>query len=255
MADLTIGIDLSAQPERTAAVLVEWSPAGGGRVPDGGVSHPLADEEIIALLEANPHARAGIDAPFGWPVRFRRALDGWENDGRWPGDAETRRLRFRETDLFVRDVVGWYPLSVSTDRIGVAAFRCVRLLAAVAGTDGISRVGGRVMEVYPAAALAQWAGGMPHRRYKGSDEAARAQRGRILRDLTRRARLELTDAVRERCLAVDHCLDGLICALIARAGALDGGTVQPVGRREVLDREGWIEIPTPDSLDALAAPP
>jgi len=43
----------------------------------------------------------------------------------WPTN-DTRELRYRKTDLFVIDKTGYHPLSVSTDRIGVASMRVRR---------------------------------------------------------------------------------------------------------------------------------
>lgn len=43
--------------------------------------------------------------------------------------SSVRDLSYRLTDLFVRDAAGLWPLSVSTDRIGIVAFRAARLLA------------------------------------------------------------------------------------------------------------------------------
>lgn len=43
-----------------------------------------------------------------------------------------RELRYRATDYRVRQITGRWPLSVSTDRIGVAAMRCASLLDSLA---------------------------------------------------------------------------------------------------------------------------
>jgi hypothetical protein len=253
-SERTIGIDLSAQPERTAGAVIEWFPDGGGRILDEGFGHPLGDGDVVSLAASSPTAPVGIDAPFGWPIAFRRAITKWEESGEWSDEHASKAFRFRETDLFVRERVGWYPLSVSTDLIGVAAFRCARLLAQLAGPEGVERVGGRLIEVYPAAALYQWDEELPHKGYKGPTREAQCKRKVILEALRQRTGLELSDDAWKICLRVDHCLDALICAVIARTAAL-GRTLRRAGSAAVLEREGWIELPEPGSLDALAAVP
>lgn len=173
----TVGVDLAAQRGNTAAVVVQWDERGG-RCTGDDVYEGLSDEDIVTLLHGYARARVGIDAPFGWPAIFVRTVEQWHEDGVWPEEIDLHQLRFRYTDRFVRDRVGWYPLSVSTDLISITAFRCARLLRQLAGDLEVSRVGGGVVEVYPAAALAVW--GLPHRNYKGQKPPAPERRREIL---------------------------------------------------------------------------
>jgi len=68
----------------------------------------------------------GIDAPFGWPKAFVEAVLGWKEIS-WSSE-NRNRLQFRATDLFVREMLGIWPLSVSTDRIALPAMRANALL-------------------------------------------------------------------------------------------------------------------------------
>lgn len=159
-------------------------------------------------------------------------------------------LRFRATDLAVRRA-GAQPLSVSTDRIGVAAMRGARIqhLALTRGLE-VDRSGasGRIAEVYPAAALRHW--GLTSTGYKTSKNAlvlvglVRHFAGRCgplaqpIEDL-----LEGSD---------DDDFDAVVCALVARA-VLKGQTTLP--RTDVVGtakREGWIHVPTADVLEVIA---
>jgi hypothetical protein len=244
----TIGVDLAAQRGNTAAAVVVWGDAGG-RCTGDDIYEGLADEDIVTLVGRHPDARMGIDAPFGWPAFFLDTVARWDEEDVWPDEIDLHQLRFRYTDRFVREQVGWYPLSVSTDLISITAFRCARLLRQLAGDTPICRVDGRVVEVYPAAALAVW--GLPHKNYKGPKPPAVAQRRRILKALVDKAPLNLANEVVERCIASDHVLDGLICAMIARATELDATHRPPDAHADLIRREGWIELPLPASLESM----
>lgn len=263
----TLGIDLASQPKRTAACCMEWQ---HGR----GVAR-LVDESKLdddGLLEAMKHpsvTKIAIDAPFGWPTEFVRAINSWHHEARWtlgldPGE-EQLPLVLRATD---RDVwrgaptitgemhvgstawlgTGRRPLSVSADRIAFAAMRCARLLHAFGVAEGkpVDRSGrGRVLEVYPEAALRQWkissskdqagAGG-----YKGSAGPAVERRARLINRLANKiADVVDLDAVVDDCVESDDALDAVVCALIARAAEV--GALLAIGDQDLAlrDRSGF----------------
>jgi predicted nuclease with RNAse H fold len=258
-ATLTVGIDLSSDPARTAACAVAWR--------DG---HATVDALEMGLDDGALHERirrvdaaggvTGIDAPFAWPVPFREAIDAHARDGSFPADYRDPRLQFRATDLFVAGPpIGRRPLSVSTNLIGVTAMRCARLLHEVglrrgapvdpAGADGIA-------EVYPAAALVAWGGraaGLDPQGYK-TGPAAAAARGRLVAALAGWPWLALPAAAAEACARSDHALDAVLAALAARA-AQRGLTHAPQSdeQRALAAVEGWIHVPRPGTLDRLAA--
>lgn len=60
--------------------------------------------------------KIGIDAPFGWPMPFVRAVAEYSASTAWPS-AEVRQLRYRRTDEVVREKLRRPPLSVSSDKI------------------------------------------------------------------------------------------------------------------------------------------
>ncbi len=256
----TYGVDLAAQPKKTAVCIIEWFPDGRGRVDCPGLG--ASDDEILVQMARPEVAVTGIDAPFGWPIVFAEALTAYTAEGSWPDapgkSAAQDAMRLRTTDRSVYEETKLTPLSVTTDKIGVVAMRCARLLAAHwqgtgkrpdrAGVDG-------VVEVYPAAALVQW--GMSQRSgvsdpgtYKGSSPEASARRNRILDAIVRAAPwLEVNEKVRVVCTASDDCLDALICALVARACEVE--TVLPITDLAAARTEGWIHLPTPGPLTAL----
>ena len=162
----TLGIDLGAQPKKTAVCAIDWRDDGtvAVEIPEIGFDDP-------ALLHAMSGADAvGIDAPFGWPRFIVEHLPRYAAKGSWPpkperaGDEWLDSIRYRETDRFVRTwtekTLGFRlsPLSVSSDRIAFCAWRCAGLLhqhtRAIAGElDRLGAANG-VFEVYPSAALA-----------------------------------------------------------------------------------------------------
>lgn len=251
MTSVSLGIDLASQPAKTAACTIVWSetePRATASCPVLGVT----DADVLALAAGTDIV--GIDAPFGWPdpfVAFFRA-------GRAPEDAAipwtpARRdsLRFRATDVRVRERLGRWPLSVSTDRIALAALRCAGLLQAL-GVDDRSGAR-RVVEVYPAAALHAW--GLTHRGYKpreGVSVPANPALAALLEDLLSRCPwLGLPDDAYRLCARNDDAFDALIAAIVARAAA-QGRTVRPMGDdAERATREGWIAVPVPGSLERL----
>ncbi|NKS22312.1 DUF429 domain-containing protein [Rhodococcus hoagii] len=237
----TVGIDLSAEPAKTAVATIDWGERSARIV---GLRLGARDDDLVQAVRGAD--RCGIDAPFGWPDAFvdfviahhnrepRRELELSNRAGRLP-------LVRRRTDRVVHEVTGIVPLSVSADLIAHVALRCAGLLArlAIEGVD-TDRVAGTVVEVYPAAALQQW--GMVSRGYKGSTNREKlVQLVASFDDAT--TYLDLAD-FRGACEASDDALDAVVAAVIARAVA-EGQTRLPEGAdAEVAGREGWIHLPT-----------
>ncbi len=138
-----VGVDLSAEPMRTAVAVLAWD---DGKAVVEELYVGADDEGVLAALATAD--KAGIDAPFGWPDAFAAFLAAHQ-----AGDVPV-------------PVTGIIPLSVAADRIGHAAMRCAGLLTRL-GRSGspVNRDGsGTVTEVYPAASLNLW--GLSYRGYK-----------------------------------------------------------------------------------------
>jgi predicted nuclease with RNAse H fold len=235
----TVGIDLSADPTKTAVCELDWS-AGTVRL----LSRPVPDEAIVDAVVAAD--LAGIDVPLGWPDGFVAAVVAHHDGVGWPPVAvevpEDRvPLRFRRTDLAVMSA-GPQPLSVSTDRIGVAAMRGARIQALLADAGVLvdrSGVQGRVAEVYPAAALRAW--GLVHRGYKGTKNRAAC---RDLAAALAESCGRLANAVAEALVdADDDDVDAVVCALVAGAVRARQTTGPPPDAIAAAQREGWIHVP------------
>lgn len=240
----TLGVDLAAEPKATAGCEIEWQ---NGRATVQWLSVGLQDDEI--LRRARQADVIGIDAPFGWPKYFVEAITAHHAGRPWPVESwqklNRRRLRLRVTDERVHSVTGITPLSVSSDAIAIPATRCAWLIDRLGVKD---RSGdGRVHEVYPAAALHLW--GLPHRGYKGRENAAL---GALFASFTKRTLwLAISPRDAELCTVCDDAFDAIIASVVARA-AYRGLTLRPTSE-ELADArvEGWIALPNEGSLDAL----
>jgi predicted nuclease with RNAse H fold len=249
---ITVGVDLAADPKRTAVAMVEWV----GR--DARLIDLLTEADDDAILELALQAdKTGIDCPLGWSDDFVEFVNA-HHTGRVPMttvDATARTpLRYRATDLFLIEQKLGRPLSVSSDLIGVCAMRAAGLLAAMS-KNGIevdrSGVRGGVAETYPAAAIRHW--GLAQGGYKGTANATTLSA--MVTTLKRRLpQLDLV-AYERACRTSDDAFDALMCALVARATTQYRCTVPiPRGLTQRARREGWIAVPT-CRLQELLAPP
>jgi predicted nuclease with RNAse H fold len=234
----TGGIDLAAQPNATALCIVEWRDGAAAVV---ALDQPVTNAGLVSAFE--DVEKLGVDVPLGWPQPFVDAITTHSRLRPWP-PTSTQDLRFRFTDKVVYQRTGRWPLSVSTDRIGVTAFRAAGVLPPLArdGSDVL-------VEVYPAASLRCW--GFDPRSYKGPKGAAN--------------RARLTDAVFQAApwldagshlqglVRSDDAFDAFIAALTARATAVGLTAAPPAGLRPVAAVEGWIALPQEGSFSRLAA--
>lgn len=96
----TVGVDLAAQPEKTAMCAIEWTERSAYvEAPVIGVT----DKEVLAATaEATV---TGIDAPFGWPRAFLEAISTYAREARWPAHVTGNELRHRLADRVVIDVI------------------------------------------------------------------------------------------------------------------------------------------------------
>jgi predicted nuclease with RNAse H fold len=211
------------------------------------------DDDLLATVAGADVT--GIDIPLGWPDAFVGAVTAHHRGEPWPS-APLGPLCYRATDLHVEErlrALGVWrrPLSVAADRIAIPAMRAARLLARLAARGiPVDRAGsGRVVEVYPAAALDVWR--LPSRGYKGVEGAG--ARAALLAALEQRLAptLALDGSTRATCRASDHALDALVAALVARAVARGLCPLPPADRLAQARREGWIAVPDAGSLERL----
>ncbi|MEM9466444.1 MAG: DUF429 domain-containing protein [Actinomycetota bacterium] len=232
-----VGVDLAAKASATSLATLEW----GDRPRVVDLLGTATDDEIVAACDGAD--AIGIDAPFGWPDAFVDFVAGHHRGADVVYDTDTTDLRLRVTDRVVWERTRKVPLSVSTDKIGIVAFRCAHLLGRLRG-PGFARHGADgVFEVYPGGALAMW--GLPSSGYKKRGADREAVRATIIDALE--AVVEFGD-FRGAALDSDDDLDAVMSALIAGL-AQRGRTIRPdADQSAAAEREGWIHLPA----DALA---
>jgi predicted nuclease with RNAse H fold len=250
MASRTVGIDLSAQPKKTAACVIEWAEIAHLMYLKGGAT----DDDLIAVVQRYVPTKAAIDSPFGWPSAFVSAVADFAHLATWPVGCDRRTLLLRATDFVVKEETGREPLSVSSDRIAVCAMRCAELLTRLSRDYAIERAGtGLVVEAYPAAALRQW--GLDPRGYKGTTPEKVHKKEQLVDEVVAATSqwLALTTDQIALLKCSDHMLDALICAFVARSVELGQALPIPRHLRDLAEREGWIHLPRAEPLAQFRA--
>lgn len=237
---------MAAEPKGTALALIGWSANSAQLVKlDVGV----ADEQIVE--ETRDAVKLGIDCALGWPIEFvdfvrehSQAIAEVTGDMDW-----RRRMAYRETDRAVREVTGRWPLSVSTDRLGLTAMRCAGLLSKLQA-DGvvIDRSGaGKVVEIYPGASLRLW--GFDTSGYRASEDL----RAKLLESLKLAAPWFEPGQFAE--LMIDSCdaFDAVIANFAARSSQMGLSTQPPVELTKQAHFEGWISLPKAPMSELLGS--
>ena len=245
---LTAGVDLAAEARGTALAILEWSP---GKAVVRDLQVDVADE--IVVQAAHRVEKLGIDCALGWPKEFIEFVQA-QVDINSPNDfdggmAWRRRLAYRETDRHVRSTTGRWPLSVSTDRLGLTAMRAAGLLSKLA-REGfhVERTGqGAVAEVYPGASLRLW--GFDTSGYRASPETRQALLAAI------QSSMPQLDLGQHAPVMISSCdaFDAVVAAIAARAVAVGRTHAPESDQLELARSEGWIHLPA-GSLNSLVEP-
>ena len=149
----------------------------------------------------------------------------------------------------MRDRIGRWPLSVSTDRLGVTALRGAGLMRRLTASGfPVGRAAeGRLFEVYPGGALRIW--GFDTMKYR----VDATRRATLLDTLQQRAPWLDVGAFAPVAVSSGDAFDALIAALATRAGAL-GRFARPAAvDLEIARREGWVVLPD-GTLEESVAP-
>lgn len=243
---LTAGVDLAAEPKGTALAIIEWNKTQATLV-----DLQLGVNDEIIVEAAGVVDKLGIDCALGWPIEFVEFLNNHANlksnsfpDG---GMDWRRRASFRESDRHVREITGKWPLSVSTDRLGLTAMRCAGLQGRLqqSGIE-IDRSGaGKIVEIYPGASLRLW--GLDNAGYRANEDA-RAQLLTTIEDSVPWLNL---GSNRELMISSTDAFDAVIASLATRAAAINQYLPPPKEFLEIAKVEGWIALPTGSIADLL----
>jgi predicted nuclease with RNAse H fold len=242
---ISAGIDLAAEPTGTALAILEFENNKAQLV---FLEQGLEDQALInKTINAD---KVGIDCAFGWPIEFAKFIAQNQdptNQNPIDGGMDFRRtLSFRETDRVIKELTGRWPLSVSTDRLGLTAMRCAGLLSRYqqAGTEVDRSGSGKLAEVYPGATLRTWA--FDTTNYRVNKEV----RAKLIKELNQKAPWLDIGTNADLMIESADAFDAVIAALAARAihqGTYHKPTTDQQARALV---EGWICLPTAD-LDSL----
>lgn len=236
---LIAGLDLAAEPKGSALAVIDWG-AKEARL----VSLVLGVDDDLAVSTALESEKFGIDCALGWPIDFVSFLNEHQNLSSktlpFDGGATLRRnLAHRETDRMVREITGKWPLSVSTDRLGMTAIRCAGLLSKMETHFQVDRSGfGRVVEVYPGATLRGWFTATSG--YRNSDSIRQA----LIEELCNRAPWLNLSTSKELMIESCDAFDSVLAAMAARAAQLGASTAPSESQLGVAAVEGWIHLPT-----------
>ncbi len=243
---LTAGVDLAAEPKGTALAIIEWKKTQATLV---DLQLGVKDETIVEA--AGVVDKLGIDCALGWPIEFVEFLTNHANlkstsipDG---GMDWRRRTSFRESDRNVKEVTGKWPLSVSTDRLGLTAMRCAGLQGRLqqSGIE-IDRSGsGKVVEIYPGASLRLW--GFDTAGYRANEDA----RAELLTSLERAVPWLNLDSYRDLMISSTDAFDAVIASLATRAAAIGLYSKPPEEHLDIAKIEGWIALPSNPISDLL----
>ncbi len=236
---LIAGLDLAAEPKGTALAVLDWE---ANRVSLVSLKLNVADQEIIDVT-ANAQ-KLGIDCALGWPTDFVDFLKLYSADSiaglGFTGDIDWRRkLAHRETDREVHRVTGKWPLSVSTDRLGMTALRCAGLLSKLQQSGvQVDRSGsGKVVEIYPAASMRIW--GLQIAGYRNSESI----RTELIWQLKQSASWLDLNGFETLMVESCDCFDAVIAALAAGSAAMGKSSVAPESKMEQARIEGWVALP------------
>ena len=197
-------------------------------------------EIIIGWIQNEDLAIIAIDAPLGWPENLGNSLFS-----HFAGQAlsiESNLMFRRETDRFIKRVMGKQPLDVGADRIARTAHTALKIIAELQlatnnkiemawNPEELNQVA--IIEVYPAATLQSY--GIRSGGYKEKQQEAE--------------RIDIIDALRQvmdiRCDSLHlrqnaDVLDSAVCLLAAK-DFLNGDVYFP-SDFEKAKKEGWIWV-------------
>ncbi|MEM7114784.1 MAG: DUF429 domain-containing protein [Chloroflexota bacterium] len=244
MSVTIIGVDCATQPKNVGLARGIYTNATL-RVDKIAVNQPLVETIATWLPTDDSRTLLALDAPLGWPLALSTAL-ATHQAGERLTDAPNQLFR-RETDRFVKTVVGKQSLDVGADRIARTAHATLTLLAALSqelerliplAWEPTALASLSAIEVYPAATLKVLFGDERVLSYKGKGR----ENGRLA--ILEHLQTELTLPTNHDLLRTnDDALDAVI-AVLAGVDFLQGKAMPPTDI-EIAKKEGWMWIRQP----------
>ncbi len=245
----TWGVDLSTTPSKTGVVSVEWKAGRPGEFAWHRGEARTREVLVEKIAQTASSEWWAVDVPFGWP-------DGWAEfvtrhrtgpsalPPAPPGETPWFQVARRVTD---RVVTGpGFPdgrhrtpgFSVTFDKLGAtaaawASIECDLHRRGIAIDRSGTGDAVKVCETYPAAAWRLWS--QQDNPVSATIAVYKSVLDKVVSPSEGFSWEKLTD----------HERDALVCAVVARARALER-TALPVDHLDVAKQEGWIHLPLAD---------
>ncbi len=181
-----------------------------------------------------------FDSPLGWPNEMAHVLH--KHKAGEPIDVDANSLFNRETEIFIKKVIGKKPLEIGADRIARTTKWTLDLLDELRNKLNYDIplswnyneiLPASVIEVYPAATLLSRC--IDSKGYKSNENTKK--RIELLKKLESFMRIEDD---RKKITETSHTLDSVICVLAA-SDFLRGDCIPPPEELSVV-KEGWVWI-------------
>lgn len=236
-----IGVDCATDKRKAGIAYGEFS----GDIPvlkkvtvSQGKKEPA--DIISTIVEGHKPVLFAFDSPLGWPKEMAHVL--YEHKAGEPISVDANSLFNRETELFIKKVIGKKPLEIGADRIARTTKWTLDLLDELRkkleydiplSWNFNEILPASVIEVYPHATLLSRR--IDTKGYKNNKNID--QRKDILKELQNYIKIE---ANKNKITKTSHNLDAVICVLAA-SDFLRGDCIPPPEELSV-EKEGWIWI-------------
>lgn len=245
MSIIIIGVDCATQPKNVGLARGVFN---GKRLIVGQVcvNRPLVETISGWLPTDGTKTVLALDAPLGWPLALGKALVQHQAGAKLA--REPNALFRRETDRFIKEMVGKQSLDVGADRIARTAHAALKLLTNLSNAlqqpvplawTPSNLPSYSALEVYPAATLKVLFGAERVPSYKGvgKENGRLAILNRLQGELVLPSDLTLPQEN-------DDALDATI-AVLAAADFLKNKSMPP-SNLALAQKEGWMWVRKPN---------
>ncbi|MEJ2628076.1 MAG: DUF429 domain-containing protein [bacterium] len=236
-----IGVDCATDKKKVAIGYGEFS---GNKPILKKVTISTSKEEPVDIITKMAKGKKPVlfafDSPLGWPKEMAHVLQ--EHKAGEPIYVDANSLFNRETELFIKKVIGKKPLEVGADRIARTTKWTLDLIDELRkklnydlpiSWDHNEILPAAIIEVYPAATLLSR--NIDIKGYKSKSNIK--SRRKIFEKLESYIKVEDD---KKKIIEISHALDAVVCVLAA-SDFLRGDCIPPPDELSV-EKEGWIWI-------------
>ena len=246
-----VGVDCATDARNVGLAFATWH--GGVTtiidVSQGGADNAALENRIFDWITlTNEPVLLALDAPLGWPLGMRDALE--EHRAGEEVRILPNTMFRRETDRAIKRAYKKTSLDIGADRIARSAHAALALLGRLRNRldepihlawTSAPMPPYSAIEVYPSATLLGHGIGQPGYRKPDATDARQELFGKIRNSLVQRVQIQCAE---EKIVASPHLIDALLCALAA-TDFLDGRAQGPDAEQLATFAlvEGWIWAP------------